>query len=182
MDLIINKAITEILEERKDFLKIAVRQKNKFEGWLKFELAHYLEKMGMESVEVESMSGYKRDRYDISFFYQGDPYRIELKTPNTNWKIDGIKHSGRPITANIHSIISDAKKLNSNYGIVAFVLFPIPVKDNRWEVYIDRISTECNIKIDKEKQCKKIKISIDELNDCELIVCTFKSRVFTNWL
>jgi|LakMenEpi03Aug12_release.lakeMendotaPanAssembly.Ray.scaffolds.fasta_scaffold6534174_1 hypothetical protein len=38
MDLIINSAITEILEGRKDLLKIAVRQKNKFEGWLKFEL------------------------------------------------------------------------------------------------------------------------------------------------
>lgn len=181
MDLLINKAIIEILEERKEFLKIAIRQKNKFEGWLKFELAHYLEKMGMESVEVESTVEYKRCRYDISFYHKGDFYRVELKTPNTNWKIDGIKKSGRPITANIASIISDAKKLNSNYGIVAFVLFPIPVEDDRWKIYIERISTECDIPIDKEKQCKKIRISIDDLNDCELLVCSFKSRIFTNW-
>jgi hypothetical protein len=40
MDEIINKAIVEILENRKEFLKVAVRQKNKFEGWLKFELAY----------------------------------------------------------------------------------------------------------------------------------------------
>lgn len=181
MDTLINKAITEILEQRKDFLKLVVRQKNKFEGWLKFELAYYLEKIGMQSVEVESMVERKKDRYDISFFHEGNFYRVELKTPNTNWNIEGIKKCGRSITKNIQSIIDDAKKLNSNQGIIAFVLFPIPVKDNRWKTYIDRISSKCEIPIDKDKQCKIVTISIDGKNECELLVCSFKSRQFTSW-
>jgi hypothetical protein len=181
MDFTINKAIVEILEQRKDFLKVVVRQKNKFEGWLKFELAHHLEKSGMQSVEVETKVERRRDRYDISFFHEENFYSVELKTPNTNWNIEGIKQCGRPITKNIQSIINDAKKLNSNQGIIAFVLFPIPVGDTRWKTYIDRISTECEIPIDKEKQCQIVTISINGKNDCSLLVCSFKSRQFTNW-
>lgn len=180
MDNLINNAITEILENRKDLLKVVVRQKNKFEGWLKFELAHYLEKAGMESVEVETKLEHRRDRFDLSFFHNDNFYRVELKTPNTNWKIEGVKQCGRPITKNIQSIINDAKKLNSNQGIVAFVLFPLPINDSRWMAYIDRISEKCEIKIDREKHCKIIHLTINEKNDCNLLVCSFKSRQFTN--
>jgi hypothetical protein len=179
MDTLINNAITDILQKRKDFLKIVVRQKNKFEGWLKFELAHYLEKLGMESVEVESRMEYRRDRYDISFFHQENFYRVELKTPNTNWDIKGIQKKGKPITKNIQSIIDDARKLNSSQGIIAFVLFPIPVQDTRWHHYVDRISQVSEIPIDKGKQCQSVKITIDGFNSCELLVCTFKSRIFS---
>ncbi|WP_081170369.1 hypothetical protein [Niastella populi] len=69
MDILINKAITEILESRAELLRVIVRQKNKFEGWLKFELAYYLERVGMKTVEVEKCPGYWRDRNDISFFH-----------------------------------------------------------------------------------------------------------------
>jgi len=37
------------------------------------------------------------------------------------------------------------KKLNTGYGIVASVMFPIPTKDIRWKVYkvyIERIKNE----------------------------------------
>jgi len=181
MDDLINKAIVEILERRKEFLKVMVRQKNKFEGWLKFELAYYLETIGMQCVEVESKMGRRRDRFDITFFNDEIFYMVELKTPNTNWNINGIKRCGRPITKNIQSIIYDAKKLNSSHGIIAFVLFPIPVEDIRWKKYVDKISRECKIPIDKDKQCKIVTVDIDGTNDCELLVCSFKSREFTNW-
>lgn len=177
MDTVINNAIIDILENRKEFLKVVVRQKSKFEGWLKFELAHYLEKLGMESVEVESRMEYRRDRYDISFFHQENFYRVELKTPNTNWHIQGIKKTGKPITKNIQSIIDDARKLNSNQGIIAFVLFPIPCKDLRWKHYIQRIGQESQIFIDTEKHCRLLEIKIDNTNSCELLICAFKSRL-----
>lgn len=181
MDALINNAISDILEKRKEILKIVVRQKNKFEGWLKFELAHYLENIGMESVEVESRIEYRRDRYDISFFHQENIYRVELKTPNTNWGINGIQKKGKAITKNIQSIINDARKLNSSQGIIAFVLFPIPVNDTRWHHYVDRISKVSEIPIDKGKQCQSVKVSIEGVNSCELVVCTFKSRIFSQW-
>lgn len=181
MDQIILNAISEILEDRKDFLKIVVRQKAKFEGWLKFELAHYLENIEMSSVEVETINERSRSRSDITLLHEGNFYKIELKTPNTNWKIKGINSNSRPITKNIKSIIEDAKKLNSNYGIVAFVLFPIPQNDKRWEKYIDLISEETKIIIDKEIQCKQLTLNIDEINRCNILICAFKSRKFTNW-
>jgi hypothetical protein len=135
----------------------------------------------MESIHVETQGDRRRDRTDISFFYDEIFYRVELKTPNTNWKIKGVKQCGRPITKNIQSVIDDAIKLNSSQGIVAFVLFPIPINDNRWVAYIDRISKKCEIIIDKEKQCKLITISIDGHNDCNMLICCFRSRRFCNW-
>jgi hypothetical protein len=140
MDKVIRKGIVEIIKNNIRLLRIPLRQKAKFEGWLKFELAHYLEQIEMTNVEVESKSHFRRDRTDITFFHNGEPYSVELKTPNTNWKIQGVNATCRPITKNIQSVIDDAKKLNSQNGIVAFVLFPIPVGDNRWELYLDRIN------------------------------------------
>lgn len=181
MDECIKKGILEILKNNKSLLRIPVRQKAKFEGWLKFELAHWLENQGMEQVEVESKVEYRRDRTDITFFHNNEPYSLELKTPNTNWKISGVTDNVRPITKNIQSIINDAKKLNSKYGIVAFVLFPIPILDNRWEVYLDRINEETDLGLSKEKHCELIDMKIDQSNKCSLLVCSFMSRRFRKW-
>jgi hypothetical protein len=181
MDKIINNAISKILNNRKELLKIPIRQKAKFEGWLKFELAHYLEKIGMESVEVESKRYFKRDRTDITFFYDGNYYSVELKTSNTNWKIKGVQPRTRPITKNIQSIIEDAEKLNSTQGIVAFVLFPIPFGDNRWTEYLVRIKEKTGLEISKESNCNLITLSLNQNEKCQVIVCTFKSKVFNNW-
>jgi hypothetical protein len=182
MDKLVNTAISEILIERKDLLRIPIRQKAKFEGWLKFELAHYLEKIGMQSVEVETKVYYRRDRTDITFMHDDKFYSIELKTPNTNWKIEGVRNSGRPITNNIKSIIDDAVKLNSTQGIVAFVLFPLPQNANNWETYIERIALSTGIGINRETNCRLIELSIDNNdNKCNVLVCTFLSRKLRDW-
>jgi hypothetical protein len=181
MDKIINNAISDILSKNKDLLRIPIRQKAKFEGWLKFELAHYLDKIGMESIEVESKVYHRRDRTDITFMHNEHFYSVELKTPNTNWKINGVNDSGRPITKNIQSVIDDAKKLNSTQGIVAFVLFPIPIGDNRWIDYIDRITIMTGISINRETNCKLIKLKINKSNQCQMLVCTFMSKKFRDW-
>jgi len=72
-------------------------------------------------------------------------------------------------------------KLNSAYGIVAFVLFPIPTNDKRWEVYIDRIIEKTGIEICKHSNCKLIEMDINDSNKCNILICTFMSRRFNNW-
>jgi hypothetical protein len=181
MDEIVRKGIVEILKGNTSLLRIPIRQKAKFEGWLKFELAHYLEEIGMENVEVESKVFYRQERADISFFNNRQPYSLELKTPNTNWKLKGVNENCRPITKNVQSIIDDAKKLNSESGIVAFVLFPVPVGDSRWEPYLNRINKETGLALSKERNCEIVKTNIDDNNVCSLVVCTFMSKRFRNW-
>lgn len=110
MDEIVRKGIVKILGSNMSLLRIPIRQRAKFEGWLKFELAHYLEEIGAKNVEVESKVPYGRDRADIAFLNDGEAYTLELKTPNTNWKVKGVKENTRPITKNVQSIIADAKK------------------------------------------------------------------------
>ena len=181
MDKLIRTGIVDIIKNNAALLRIPLRQKAKFEGWLKFELAHYLEQREMKNVEVESKVHHRRDRSDITFFHNGEPYSIELKTPNTNWRIQGINTNCRPITKNIQSVIDDAKKLNSQNGIVAFVLFPIPVGDPRWEFYLDRINEKTNLNLSKKENCDLIDITLGENLSCSLLVCTFMSKRFHNW-
>ena len=133
MDKLILEQIAELLSDNKSLLRIAIRQRAKFEGWLKFELANRIENLGFYDVELETKQDGRRNRPDISFSKELDIYNIELKTCNTSWKVDGITSRGKPISDNIKGIIKDAKKLNSNYGIVAFVMFPIPKNDTRWK-------------------------------------------------
>lgn len=178
MDNLIHKGIVEILTKHERLLQIVLRQRAKFEGWLKFELACYLDQIGMTSVEVESQSSFGRDRADIAFFNDGNPYRLELKTPNTNWTIPGVNSSERPITNNVQSIVDDAFKLNSQYGIVAFVLFPVPVDDSRWEVYLKRISEKTGLCLSKENNCDVVKMNVDDKHTCDLIVCSFMCKTF----
>ena len=178
MDKLIRKGIVDILTKHEELLQIPLRQRAKFEGWLKFELACYLDQIGMISVEVESQGSFRRDRTDIAFFKDDNPYSLELKTPNTNWKIPGVNSSGRPITRNIQSIVDDAFKLNSQYGIVAFVLFPVPVDDSRWEVYLKRISKKTGLCLSKENNCDVVKMNIDDKHICDLIICSFMCKQF----
>ncbi|MBY0067837.1 MULTISPECIES: hypothetical protein [Empedobacter] len=178
IDDLIKKSITEILLDNIDIISIAVKNRNKFEGWLKFELAKKLNQLNLRDVIVESKYENSRDRYDLTFM-NGDysTYFIELKTPNTNWNINGVKKCGRPITKNIASIISDTKKLNTKYGIIAFVLFPIPQNSKLWEAYFERIKTECNLPINIEKNCNRINIVFDkEGNNCDLIICSYFAK------
>lgn len=180
MENLIKTAISEILKQRTDLVPLFVRQKSKFEGWLKFDLVNYLEVHGMKDVEVESKNKTSFCRCDISFSHDYFDCRIELKTPNTNWKIKGVKSSTRPITKNIQSIIDDTIKLNSAYGIVAFVLFPIPLNHDSWKIYIQRISEETGIYID-DSHCNLIEVDIDKENKCNMLVCSYKSKVFNKY-
>ncbi len=67
MEKVILDGIVNIINENKEIMRISIRQKAKFKGWLKFELAYHLEKIGMASVEVESAVEEKQVRTDITF-------------------------------------------------------------------------------------------------------------------
>ncbi len=85
MDKIVREWISEILIQHELLIRIALRQRAKFEGWLKFELAALAEKYGAESVEVESSytSSATQMRSDIAFYFYNIRYEVELKTPNS---------------------------------------------------------------------------------------------------
>jgi hypothetical protein len=184
MNDVIMDGICSILNANKKLLRIPIRQKAKFEGWLKFELAGYLEQQSFKEVEVETKGDKNQFHTDITFYdNEYSFYSVELKTANTNWIIPGIRNSGKPITKNINSIIDDCLKMNSNQGIVAFVLFPILSNDTRWEVYLERIIERTGIKLNKKTHCRIIQMEIDDNNKCDLLVCTFisKSPIHKRW-
>lgn len=177
MNNIIMEGICSILKSNQQLLRIPIRQKAKFEGWLKFELASYLEIKGFKDVEVETKGEKNHFHTDITFFDDDlHFYSVELKTSNTNWIIPGIRQAGKPITKNIDSIIADCLKMNSNYGIVAFVLFPIGSNDSRWESYFERIIKKTGIALNKETHCRVLEMEIDDIHKCDLLVCTFISK------
>jgi hypothetical protein len=177
MDRTVRNWIVEILESRRSVITIAVRQRAKFEGWLKFELAAYAEKNGASNVEVEASkeSSQAHERSDITFYFQGLRYDLELKTPNTNWRSTGIETKTRPITKNIESIVQDVKKLQDSVGqgIVAFVLFPIPPRDHRWTDYLRRIAVETGIPVSEKQHCSCVSVSLEGEVSADLIVCCF---------
>jgi hypothetical protein len=177
MDKILRKWIVQVIQQHESILQIAIRQRAKFEGWLKFELGAIAEINGATVVEVETPSnkGENRKRSDLSFIYKDKKYDIELKTPNSNWRMAGVKNAHRPITKNISSIVEDTLKLkeSSNQGLIAFVLFPIAPNDNQWKEYIKRISNETQLSITAQDNCERVSISLGEIDKADLIICVF---------
>ncbi len=176
MDKILRQWIKQIIQKNEPLIRIAVRQRAKFEGWLKFELAAIAEKNGAESVEVETsaQNGESTQRADISLTYQGISYDIELKTPNTNWRMAGVTNAHRPITKNVAEIIKDGEKLRRvKSGLVAFVMFPIPPDDNQWKFYIARIAKDLECSVSTQDNCDRVEIMVDSQHKAELVVCAF---------
>ena len=129
--------IKKILSKNQDLLEIAFRQRAKFEGWLKFEIAKEFQKSGKDTkVEYPIAKGH------VDLF--ADNCLIELKTPNTSYTCKGVDPKTRPITDNVNSIISDVDKLrNITEGLsydsfIAFVMFPIDTNKKYME-HVNRI-------------------------------------------
>lgn len=151
---IVRLLTTQLLSRRTDVLLLACRQRAKFEGWLKFELASALAAQpAVQNVVLEDCYPSGR-RSDISFCLNSITWYLELKTPNVNWRASGIENRTRPITKNIDSLIGDVRKLQqdcaSQNGLALFCLFPIP--DRIWKLervklsyHIDRIEQDCQL-------------------------------------
>ena len=138
MEQQLNDILVNILTSRQELVFIAIKQRAKFEGWLKFELANELRKLYRDTCVEKCMSGKLVDVFS-------NDSCIELKTPNTSYRHDGCENRTRPITNNIDSIINDInalKKIGVD-GYIAFVMFPI---DNncKYQSHIDKI--DANVK------------------------------------
>ncbi|MEJ5241852.1 MAG: hypothetical protein WHS87_11700 [Anaerolineales bacterium] len=167
--------IVEILKCHEPLLAIAMRQRAKFEGWLKFELAAVAEKHGAQSVEVETAFAERGKRSDLSFTFNGTRYDVEIKTANSSWRVAGVHNKHRPLPRNIARIVGDAQKLSrySEHGIVAFVLFPIPPQDERWTKYLDRLASSLGISLSAQEHCCRLSVDLGH-NRADLVVCSFE--------
>lgn len=163
MEKELNNLIVSILKDNAGLVFIAIKQRAKFEGWLKFQLAH---KLLEEDGKVEVERPYPTNGKLHADIYAKNAF-IELKTPNTNYRYKQCISCNRPVTKNITSIIEDINKLRSiedNEKYIAFVIFPID-QDKKYREYIQRIENEGRVKLFEET------ITI---NDIPLSVCTAK--------
>ncbi len=138
MEQQLNDILVNILTSRQDLVFIAIKQRAKFEGWLKFELANELRKLYSDTCVEKCMSGKLVDVFSNNSC-------IELKTPNTSYRHDGCENRTRPITSNIDSIINDInalKKIGVD-GYIAFVMFPID-NNGKYQSHIKKI--DANVK------------------------------------
>lgn len=174
MDVQIRGWIVDVLEQHRPLLAVAVRQRAKFEGWLKFELALYAQQHGATAVEVETASE-SGARSDLSFLYDGQRYDVELKTSNTNWRMNGVVACTRPITKNISSIIIDGKKLRRcpGQGIVAFCLFPIANGDSRWTAYLNRIGSELGADLSEGQHTSRVTVPLGDDCAADILIASF---------
>jgi hypothetical protein len=175
---IVRTWIAEVLHEHPGPMAIALRQRAKFEGWLKFSLAAHAELRGATNVVVEAPTseiGVSRGRSDISFRWDDVRYDVELKTPNTNWRMPGVGEMTRPITKNFSSIVEDARKANSQacQPLVAFVIFPIPPGDHRWLQYLERIGRELELALSREAHATQITLPISPEHSADVVICCF---------
>lgn len=118
-------------------LDIHLPQRAKFERYLQSVLASRLKKKFADT-QIEYPLGNKH--VDI---YANRTY-IELKTPNTNYRLQGIEDKSRPITNNIEGVIEDIEKLRllkekGKDGVVAFVLFPIDSDRDDYLQHVEKI-------------------------------------------
>jgi hypothetical protein len=150
------------------------RQRAKFEGWLKFELALHAEQHGASDVEVEAPSG-SGSRSDLSFLYDGKRYDVELKTSNTDWRMNGVLARTRPITKNIKGVIIDGGKLRlcPGEGIVAFCLFPIEAGDGRWVDYLKRIGSELGVNLAEGQRTSRVTVPLKDGHSADIVIATF---------
>ena len=130
---LISDIMKNLVSSQSGIITPALTHRSKFEGWLKWELISALFMRGFNPIPEDK-------RHDLRFDYAGLRYYLELKTANTNWRAEGIENKTRPITMNIKQICDDVDKVAgingaSERGIVAFYLFPVPLR-----IYADKSS------------------------------------------
>lgn len=142
MERLLNDLIKTILMGNQSLITIALQQRAKFEGWLKFELANKLKKMYADTVVEYHLKGMNA-HVDI----YSNQSLIELKTPNTSYNANDCINAKKNITDNVKGIVNDINKLNSinpkvSYvgGYIAFVMFPLD-KRGTYTKHINKIKS-----------------------------------------
>lgn len=175
----IRLALRQILSSRLDVTILACKQRAKFEGWLKFELASALNKTStIKNIILEG--GYATGgRADIVFTYCDITWFIEMKTSNTNWRAEGIENRTRPIKKNIDEVIDDIKVLQSNCyphrGLAVFVLFPVPkriwtIEKDKVSYHLHRIESDCDLRDRSLMEVADYIIINDQFGMCTFLV------------
>ena len=127
---LVRQSVVDLIRRRKRLVSIPVKHRAKFEGWLQYELAAALDAHdAVQSVEPEK--GYESGkRCDLACKTRRGWWFIELKTCNTNWRVDGVAEKARPIKMNVDGVINDIEKLRtgcpSGHGLSVFLFFPVP--------------------------------------------------------
>lgn len=114
--------------ENSEAISIFVKNRSKFEGWLKVELAEALMKNNCKEILPEN------DGTDMTFKHDNKNFAIELKTVNTNYRFANVENKGRPITSNVSGVVWDIaklKKLPYDKRVMIFVVFPLDINRNR---------------------------------------------------
>lgn len=173
LDEVIRTWIVDLLRSRPDVTALVARSRAKFEGWLKIELAAWIRANGGKRVTLEAGYTGNSCRADIRFAYSDHSVQLELKTPNTNYRMPGARDKARPITKNVASIVEDARKLRACGGYVAFALFPIPCGDHRWREYLHRIGDQLEVELSEKRHCRRVTVQLKKDCSCEIVVCCF---------
>ena len=155
---ILSFAIAEALSSPK--IDVALRQRAKFEGWLKVETASLIEvSSGSVKVNLEyqypstdaSGKGYERKYFaDLQLLSEdGNQCLVMLKTVNTNFRYESVREASRPVTKNFEAVQNDILKLAAaklpsdtvRYSI--FAVFPVArnveSRDKQLERYLTRV-------------------------------------------
>jgi len=175
-DILVRRWIADVIGRRSDLVAIAMRQRAKFEGWLKFELAAYAQLKGAAEVTVEAATDDSSgSRRDLTFYYRGEKCNVELKTCNTNWRMTGVLDRPRPITKNVAGIIEDARKLQKcvGHGVVAACIFPVERGDRRWKEYLKRIGEEAGVHLSEKGHTTRVPLDIDDHCSADVVVVSF---------
>jgi len=139
-------------------------------------LAAHAQLQGATGIEVEASSGEgTRSRSDLTFFFNSQRCDVELKTCNSNWRMDGVLNRTRPITKNISEIVTDTKKLRncSGDGIVAFCMFPVPCQDDRSTEYLTRIGNELGFALSANQYSATIVVPLGGGSEMDVVVIAF---------
>lgn len=111
-----------------------VLERSKFEGWLKVELIDTL-------CKNQIVAKPEVNRIDVSFKNTA----IELKTINTNYRLDNVANKTRPITKNINGVLKDIwdlKKQPIENKFVIFIVFPLDAQSKKWKIHLEKIRLE----------------------------------------
>jgi len=135
-------ALREVLTRRRDAIWLAVKQRAKFEGWLKLELARALKEAGLTNIRLECQYVGKK-KADLAFGFEDGLCFIELSMCNTNWRVEGVESATRPITKNVEHVLKDIEKLKMvkepNLGIALTLFFPVPIDWSAQDL-LDKVS------------------------------------------
>lgn len=121
------------MQDAKEKILLAVRQRAGFEGWLKLELANSFKEAGAQKVEMEK--GYLGGRSDIFFVRNNVENYIEIKPISTGWTVRDESVRGgytTRITQGYQGVkydIEGLKKLGKGQiGFALMIMYPYPIE------------------------------------------------------